>query len=73
MLHAPEILNGKLKTFEEIFRSPFEKDTESEALRTLNAIRESHPNSSGWVELNGYTEKLPNGKYRAVRHHAQYK
>ena len=73
MLHAPEILNGKLKTFEEIFRSPFEKDTESDALRTLNAIREAHPATFGWVEFEGYAEKLPNGKWRAVRHHAQYK
>ena len=73
MAKAPEILNGKVKTFEEIFRSPFEKETESDALRTLNAIRKAHPNSSGWVEFEGYAEKLPNGKWRAVRYHAQYK
>lgn len=73
MAKAPETLNGKVKTFEETFRSPFEKDTESDALRTLNAIREEHPSSLGWVEFEGYVEKLPNGKWCAVRHHAQYK
>ena len=58
-------------SFEEVFKSPFEKDTEKEALDVLQEIRESHPASSGWVELNAYAEKLPNGKWRAVRHHAK--
>ena len=72
-MNAPATWNGKTKTFEEVFRSPFEKDTQSDALRTLEAIREAHPASSGWVEFAGYAEQLPNGKWRAVRHHAQYK
>lgn len=55
--------------YTEIFRSPYEKQTEEEALRVLNEIREAHPISSGWVEKCGYVEKLPNGKYRAVREH----
>ena len=49
-------------SFEEIFRSPFEKDTEGDALDVLQEIRDSHPASSGWVELDAYAEKLPNGK-----------
>ena len=55
--------------YKEKFLSPMEKDTEKEALRVLNDIRESHPSSSGWREIQGYVEKLPNGKYRAVREH----
>lgn len=70
---GPQNLNGKEKVFEEIFYSPFEKDTQAEAMRVLDAIREGHPESSGWVEFTGTLEKLPNGKWRAVRHHAQYK
>lgn len=58
-------------SFEEIFRSPFEKDTEGDALDVLQEIRDSHPASSGWVELDAYAEQLPNGKWRAVRHHAK--
>lgn len=73
MANAPKNWNGKTKVFEETFRSPFEKETEGEALRTLSDIRAAHPLSSGWVEFSGYAEHLPNGKWRAVRHHAQYK
>lgn len=61
------------EVFREIFVSAFEKDTEGEALKTLQAIREAHPATSGWKEIRGFVEKLPNGKYRAVREHAQYK
>lgn len=56
---------------EEIFKSPFEKETEGDALDDLQEIRKKYPASSGWVELNAYVEKLPNGKWRAVRHHAK--
>lgn len=72
MAYAEENLGGKTKVYEETFRSPFEKETESEALRTLNDIRAAHPASYGWVEFEGYVEKLPNGKWRAVRYHAKY-
>lgn len=58
-------------SFEEVFKSPFEKETEGDALNVLQAIRDTHPASKGWVELNAYVEKLPNGKWRAVRHHAK--
>lgn len=58
-----------MATFRETFVSPFEKETRADALRVLQAIREAHPASSGWVELNGYVEELPNGKYRVVREH----
>ena len=42
-------------------------------MEVLEAIRAEHDKANGWIELDGYAEKLPNGKYRAVRHHAQYK
>ncbi len=71
--NAPKTLNGKTKVFEEVFYSAFEKDTRAEAIRVLNDIREAHPQSSGWEEFAGTAEELPNGKWRAVRHHAQYK
>lgn len=58
-----------MRIFHEIFVSPFLKDTESEALRVLNAIREAHPARHGWREIRGFAERLPNGKYRAVREH----
>ena len=70
---APEYLDGKKKVFEESFRSGFQKETKSDALQTLSSIRASHPASDGWVELDGYVDQLPNGKWIAVRHHAQYK
>ena len=57
------------RIFREVFVSPFEKNTESEALRVLNDIREAHPASYGWQEVRGFVERLPNGKYRAVREH----
>ncbi|MBO5179181.1 MAG: hypothetical protein J6B87_02390 [Clostridia bacterium] len=60
-----------MRTYHEIFVSPFEKDTESEALRVLQAIREAHPASHGWEEIRGFAERLPNGKYRAVREHVK--
>lgn len=57
------------EVYSEVFRSPFERDSEKEAERVLDAIRECHPASSGWKEIRGYVEKLPNGKFRAVREH----
>ncbi len=53
--------------YAEVFRSPFEQSTKEEAMRVLNKIRDAHPEGSGWHEVRGYVEKLPNGKYRAVR------
>lgn len=64
---------GKTKAYEEIFVSPFGKNTEDEATRVLNSIRESHPESNGWVEIEGYVEQKADGKWYAVRHHEQYK
>ena len=74
MANAPETLNGKKKVFEEVFISPFEKDSQKDAYRVLDDIRQAHPASSGWVEFPEKTgvTKLPNGKYRAQRHHAKY-
>ena len=69
---APTTFNGKNKVFEETFVSPFQRETEGDALRVLDAIRSSHPSFYGWVEFAGYAEQLPNGKWRAVRHHAKY-
>lgn len=64
---------AKKQVFHEVFVSPFEKDTESEALKVLKAIRDLHSEEYGWKEIDGFVERLPNGKYRAVREHAQYK
>ena len=50
-----------------------EKDTEDDALRVLDDIRSIHSSDYGWVEIKGFVEQLPNGKWRAVRHHVQYK
>ena len=64
---------AKEAVYREIFRSPFQKDSEQEALRVLQAIRAAHPLSSGWTEIRGYIEQLPNGKFRAVREHVHVK
>lgn len=61
------------EVYRETFKSPFEKETEEQAERVLESIREAHSAQYGWKEIRGYVEKLPNGKYRAVREHAQYK
>lgn len=61
----------KKYSFHEVFKSPFEKETEGAALDVLQEIRKAHPASKGWVELNSYVEHLPNGKWRAVREHAK--
>lgn len=71
--NAPKTFEGKFLNYEETFRSPFERDTSGSAMEVLEAIRSAHDKAHGWVELEGYIEKLPNGKYRAVRRHAQYK
>ena len=57
--------------FHERFVSPIEVDTEKEAMRVLNDIRESHPETLGWKEIFGAVEKLPNGKFRAIREHVK--
>lgn len=58
--------------FHERFVSPIECDTETEAMRVLESIRDGHPETSGWKEIKGFVEKLTNGKYRAVREHVKY-
>lgn len=58
-----------MSVYEETFVSPFERDTEDEARKVLDAIRAAHPASSGWEEEYGIIERLSNGKYRAVRKH----
>ena len=64
------LIHGKI-VFEETFRSP-EKETKYDALIALDKIREVHDASHGWEEKSGYVEKLPNGKWRAVRHHVKH-
>ena len=63
---------GKTKVYGETFKSPFGKDTESQAEKVLDIIRECHPASSGWVEEAAGIEKR-DGKYYAWRKHAQYR
>lgn len=71
---APQKLHdGRELFYEGIFISPFEKNTKAEAIAVLNQIRNRFNSENGWLELKGYVEKLPNGKWHAVRYHAQYK
>lgn len=58
--------------FRETFVSPFERTTEGEALKVLEAIRSSHSTANGWTEIEGFVEQLPNGKWRAVRIHEKH-
>lgn len=73
MIAPGRLENGKQKVFEETFISPFLKDTQSDAQRVLDAIRAEHNAEHGWVEIDAWTEQVKNNKWRAVRHHAQYK
>lgn len=61
------------KIFREVLVSPYEKETECDALNVLQAIRDACPAMYDWKEIQGFVEKLSNGKFRAVREHAQYK
>lgn len=58
-----------MAVYEETFVSPFEKDTQEGAQKVLEEIRKAHPAEKGWEEIEGFTEQLPNGKWRAVRRH----
>ena len=71
-MFAPETLDGKRKVFEETFMSPSVFSSQDEALKVLDEIRDCHPSDHGWIELAGYVEKNPNGKWCAIRHHAKY-
>jgi len=55
--------------YEEIFVSPFLKDTKEEATRVLEEIRKAHPADKGWEEVDFRIEQISNGKWRAVRRH----
>lgn len=58
-----------MTTSRETFLSSGNSLTKGDAQRVLQQIRDAHPASSGWVEIDGYVEQLPNGKWRAVRVH----
>ena len=62
-----ERMTRDLKSVANVEYVPREK-----ALKVLQAIRAAHSATYGWKEIRGYVEELPNGKYRAVREHAQY-
>ena len=72
-MKAPQKYKGKKLVYEETFKSPFGKETREEALKVLQSIREVHDSAHGWLELAGHAEKHADGKWYAVRHHAQYK
>lgn len=57
------------RIFKETFRSPFGKETESDALKVLDSIREAHSEKDGWREIEGYAEKRADGKWYAIRIH----
>ena len=71
-LTAPVRLGGRWKVLEETIVSPFEKESKDDALKVLEEIRKVHDSRHGWFEVIGTVEQLPNGKWRAVRRHAQY-
>lgn len=57
------------KRFKETFVSPFGKETESDARRVLDKIREAHDAAHGWAEIDAYVEQRADGKWYAVRIH----
>lgn len=65
-------MTTRREVYREVFVSPFERDTEEDALKVLQAIRENYSTMYGGEEIKGFVEKLPNGKYHAVREHAKY-
>ena len=69
---------GRTKVYEETFKSPHGRPTIGEAEQVLNAIREAHPASSGWVELGSGIEQrsVENSQtvlFYAWRKHAKYR
>ena len=67
------ILNEKRIVFSETFRSPAVFDNKAEALKVLDNIRESHPSSLGWIEIDSYVAQATSGKWYAVRDHVRCK
>lgn len=61
------------KIYREVFVSPAEMETQGDALKVLQSIRDAHSEKYGWHEIRGFVEQLPNGKWRAVREHEQVK
>lgn len=71
--NAPNEWRGMLKVYEETFRSGVEVSTPAQAEKVLQSIRDNHPESAGWLEISSGVEHLPNGMYKAIRHHAKYR
>ena len=71
-MNAPKYHDGKSLKSEEIFRSSNAKPTRELAQQVLECIRDVYNPSHGWIELEAWIEKTPDG-FVAVRHHAQYK
>ena len=71
-MKVPKYHDGKKLKYVETFRSPCPRPTEESARKVLNSIRECHSPKNGWIELNSYIEKTPEG-FVAVRNHAMYK
>ncbi|MBR3163304.1 MAG: hypothetical protein IKF17_04325 [Clostridia bacterium] len=59
--------------FMETFRSPFGKDTPEQAEKVLSIIRENHPASKGWRELDAGVELHDDGKWYAWRKHEHFR
>lgn len=57
-----------MAVYKETFVSPFVKETNGEALKVLDAIRDNFPYSKGWKEISGFVEQYKGG-WRAVRVH----
>lgn len=61
------------RLYVERFEGPCDYSTLKDVEQKLNAVREAHPKSSGWQEIDAYAKKLPNGRYKAVRWHYKIK
>ena len=71
-MKAPKVHDGKKLVCEDVYRERF-PTTKGVAEEILHAIRLKYGPEDGWVEIGAWLEKTQDGKYVAVRHHAQYK
>lgn len=71
----PKILDGKSKSYEEIFINPGGEVTAELAQNHLVAILMAHPRKLGWYSQNGHEGVFQDedGLWYAFRHQAQYK
>ena len=71
----PKILDGKAKSYEEVFINAGGEPTEELAQSHLVAILMAHPRKLGWYSQNGHEGVFQDddGLWYAFRHQAQYR